>query len=77
MTNKNKLKLVEELLCESDLSTVILFDILKKRKVTKREKRAGELLDLIYRIIHPAKRCPHWDWEKENEELFKRLCKKS
>lgn len=73
MKNAKKLKLVEEILCESDLATDIDMDIAKKRKVSKREKEAAELLNLIYRIIHSCKSCPHPDWEKEAEDIYNKL----
>ena len=76
MSDKNKVKLVNEILSESSLSTDITTDIMSKKRVSKREKECQELLDLIYRIIHPSKSCPHFDWEKENHKLYKFLCSK-
>lgn len=71
MTNQQKLDLVEELLCESDVATSIDMDIARKRKTTKRERTAASLISLIYKIIHPSKKCPHPDWSEDAKKMYK------
>ena len=70
MTNTQKLKLIHEILSRSGLAEGIDMDRFSKRPTTKREKEAAELLNLLYRIVHPSKKCPHPDWEAEAEKLY-------
>jgi len=36
---------------------------------------AERILDNIYRVAHPHRKCPHSDWDKENIKLAKDLKK--
>ena len=60
LTPSQKVKVIEFLLSMGDYNE-------------EANTRESKLLNSIYRVIHPSKKCRHWEWEKEAEGLLKEI----
>ncbi len=79
ISERKILELIQSLASYSDAEDVE-FDVMKKRKITKREKRMGKCLMDIYRFSHAQLQfgvsgCKHPDWLKDAEELYLKFLK--
>ena len=69
---KQRLGLAHDILnsdCAFESSSVEC-DLAQGRDVTDREKAMSKALNHLYRLIHPAFKCKHPDWEKQNEKDY-------
>ena len=75
MTDKQRLQLVEHLVC-GDLGESCEWDLFRNReKMTPREIELAECITRLYTLVHPAGTCgnPHIDWEEDNEKMLVNL----